>query len=585
VRRALPLLLFLALAGPAYATIEVQARLEPEVLGLGETATFTVQIEGTGFGRMGFRPPEFDLENFEIVGGPYQQEDIRFANGRLTRTFKISWRLRPLTTGTARVNAIAVRVRGATVQIGDREVEVQEEPTGRGSGDAPGEDPLDRFLDRMPWQRRPEPNTPGVFLRADVTPQQPFVGEQVLYTVHLYTRQDILAANAREVPTFRGFWVRDVPQPQSLPTELVDIGGERYGRVVLLQKALFPLRPGEHAIEPSAMDLVVRTFERRFFGPPLSRHEELSLRTPPRTVNVRPLPAAPARFGGAVGQLSLAARLEPAEIRLGEAATLTVTLAGAGNLQGVEAPQVTAPAGLDLLPPQQAGDEELQGTRVHGSRTWSFPVVPRRPGRHTLEVPPVSYFDPRSGQYRTAAASPVAFTALPRTPLPGGGELHGVRGAAFAAQQGADRWSSLVPWLFALPWALALVLTLARKRASAGRPAPPRSDVRNGGAAWRRTEQRLAEIAAETRPRQAAARIEEAWREFLEERWEIPAATASARWGDLLAERGAEPEAARELAGLIGDLHYLRYAPQLCSIDALRDEALDRSRRLLRRLR
>ncbi|HVR98302.1 MAG TPA: BatD family protein, partial [Thermoanaerobaculia bacterium] len=322
MRRAVPLLslLLLALAGPVHATIKVQAVLEPEVLGLDETALFTVEIQGDGFGPMGFRQPEFDLENFEIVGGPYQQEDIRFANGRLTRTYRISWRLRPLTTGTARVNSIAIRVRGTLVQIGDREISVQAESTGNSRGE-PQQDPMDRLLGRLPWQRRPEPTTPGVFLRAEVTPAHPYVGEQTLYTVYLYTRQDILAANAREVPTFRGFWVRDVPQPQNLPTEFVDLGGSRYGRVVLLQKALFPLRPGEHTIEPSAMDLVIRTFERRFFGPPLSSNEELSLRTPPRTVDVRPLPPAPAQFGGAVGQLALAARLQPAEVRLGEAAT------------------------------------------------------------------------------------------------------------------------------------------------------------------------------------------------------------------------------------------------------------------------
>ncbi|HVS00600.1 MAG TPA: BatD family protein, partial [Thermoanaerobaculia bacterium] len=264
------------------------------------------------------------------------------------------------------------------------------------------------------------------------------------------------------------------------------------------------------------------------------------------------------------------------------AATLPVTLNGAGNLQGVEAPQVTVPAGLEVLPPQQEGNEEFQGTSVYGSRTWSFPVVPRKPGQHTLKVPAVSYFDPESGQYRTATAAPVAFTALPRAPSSGDSELHGVRGAAFAAQT-ATGWTAMTPWLFALPWALALVLTLARKR-SVQVPADP-AQPRGDGTAGRRTEQRLAEVATETRPRQAAAGIEEAWRALLEERWEIPAAAPSARWGDLLAERGADPEAVRELASLVADLHYLRYAPQLCSIETLRDEALDRSRRLLRRLR
>ena len=38
-----------------------------------------------------------------------------------------------------------------------------------------------------------EPERPRVFLQAEATPQRPFVGEQVLFTIYLYTREDITA--------------------------------------------------------------------------------------------------------------------------------------------------------------------------------------------------------------------------------------------------------------------------------------------------------------------------------------------------------------------------------------------------------
>jgi len=97
-------------------------------------------------------------------------------------------------------------------------------------------------------------------------------------------------------------------------------------------------------------------------------------------------------------------------------------------------------------------------------------------------------------------------------------------------------------------------------------------------------EHALKEAGAESRPRQAAARIEEAWREFLAERWEIPPGTPSTRWGDLLQSRGADPQASRELVRLADDLHYLRYAPQLSTCDTLCGEVLDRCRKVLRGL-
>ena len=80
------------------------------------------------------------------------------------------------------------------------------------------------------------------------------------------------------------------------------------------------------------------------------------------------------------------------------------------------------------------------------------------------------------------------------------------------------------------------------------------------------------------------ARIEEAWREYLAERWEIPPGTPTTRWGDLLEAQGADPDASRELVRLADDLHYLRYAPQLSTCGTLCGEVLDRCRKILRRL-
>jgi hypothetical protein len=592
-------LLVVLAAAPARAGVEVRATLEPKLIGVDETATLTVEVSSDGFTHLSFRP-SFQLDNFEIVAGPYSQEDIRFVNGDLSRSFRVSWKLRPTTTGPARVRALSIRLGSRDIAIGERAVQVQEEPTRAPGDDSDDEedssDPFGRLFGRLPFPRRQD-SSPAAFLRAEVEPQHPYAGEQVLYTVYLYTRQDVLSATAREIPKFKGFWVRDIPQPERLPTQLVDLDGQRYSRAVLLQKALFPLRPGRHIVEPTAMDLMVRTVEQRFFGPPISRPEQLVLRTDPRFLDVRPLPPSPPGFGGAVGDLKLAAHLEPREVRLGEAATLTLTLSGQGNLQGVQQPQLAEAPGIQVLPPQQAGDEKVDGTAVRGTRSWSFVVIPKRTGPLQLQVPAVSYFDPGAGQYRTAQAEPVNLTALPRAPQPGEAEpsLHGIRSAAFAASvAGAGgltgRGRDLLPWLFALPWALALVVVLSRRRPAL---AAPSQNGRNGNghgsdddrAAEARLRQRVTEAKAESRPRQAAAQIEEAWREFLATRWEVPAGTPPAKWSALLAGKDADADAARELGQLMDDLHYLRYAPQLSSTETLLDEALDRCHRLLPRLR
>jgi len=65
----------------------------------------------------------------------------------------------------------------------------------------------------------------------------------------------------------------------------------------------------------------------------------------------------------------------------------------------------------------------------------------------------------------------------------------------------------------------------------------------------------------------------------------LPATTPAARWGAVLAAQGMASDVADEVTRLAEELHYLRYAPQLSTTGAVRDEMLARSRQLLRRLR
>lgn len=233
---------------------------------------------------------------------------------------------------------------------------------------------------------------------------------------------------------------------------------------------------------------------------------------------------------------------------MGEAATLTVTLSGQGNLQTVPEPQIDAPPGLTVHPPQQQGDEKFAGTVLQGKRTWSYVVVPDRAGRIELQVPEISYFDPQSRQYRRAAVPPLAIRALPRISGPTAkGEPHPIRSAALTPVSGLLSWDRTLPWLFALPWGIALVVTLARRR----HPAVSATEATGATAATATArpslhglDRKLGEAAAESRPRQAAARIEEVWREHLAARWDIPPGTPSTRWRELLVARSADPAAA-----------------------------------------
>jgi hypothetical protein len=578
-----PLLLVLILAflaasstGAVRAADELKVTVEPEVIGVDETATLTIEVHTDGLSSMTFRP-SFELDNLETLGRPSQYDDMRFSNGTLSRTFRLSWQLRPLGLGRARVRAITVQLGDEVRQLPPHEIRVQQEPTQQARRSRPDEeeDPFQQFFGRVPNPFRREPEQPDVFVRAEMQPPRPVVGQQVLYNVYLYTREDIAAISPSGVPTFKGFWVRDIPLPQQLPMEMVDIGGRRYAKVPVFKKALFPLRPGHYQLTPATVDLTVQRYDRSFFfGPAVTRPIPVRVQTAAETVDVQPLPPAPPGFGGAVGQLSLDARLEPRQVRLGEAATLTVRLSGVGNLAGIRDPRIAPQPGLTLLPPQQEGKDELNGSAVRGFRIWRYAVVPDRAGRFALEAPSVTYFDPAEGRYQVATSPALALTALPPPVV-----TERTAASPKPSQPAGRRWSPLLAWLLVLPWGLVLVVALLRHRPAPGQTSGPGTPV-----AARELEAVLGRAEAEERPRALALAVEEGWRSFLHRRWGVTPENPPSRWSGLLAARGVDAATLGDLGLLIEDLQYLRSAPQLSTTDTLRADALDRSRRLLRRL-
>jgi len=149
-------------------------------------------------------------------------------------------------------------------------------------------------------------------------------------------------------------------------------------------------------------------FDDPFFGDMFDRHtrREIRLASPERPVAVLPLPLKnrPADFKGAVGLFSLAVAASPAEVRLGDPVTLKMKIAGKGNFDRVQAPDLTDSAGWKIYP-ASASLRELPGGK--GEKTFEQAVVPVSPG--LTAVPPLrfSFFDPSAEDYITLTSEPV----------------------------------------------------------------------------------------------------------------------------------------------------------------------------------
>ncbi|HEV2843887.1 MAG TPA: hypothetical protein VG477_03500, partial [Thermoanaerobaculia bacterium] len=93
--------LFLGLlftAFPALAEeVKIQARLEPEVIGVGEIANFIIEVQGD-VSSLRLRT-DFQLENLEFLGRSSRFDNVTFgANGGLVHSVRLVWPVRPLGT-------------------------------------------------------------------------------------------------------------------------------------------------------------------------------------------------------------------------------------------------------------------------------------------------------------------------------------------------------------------------------------------------------------------------------------------------------------------------------------------------------
>ncbi len=586
---ALPLLLAasmlpLALAGPARGDPEpqVHADLGPAEVGMDGFATFSIEVSSQGFGLPSFEP-HFRLDKLAVADGPSTSQSQRWVNGSTSASTRLTWRLRPLALGRGAVRDLSVTIGGKVLRLPDREVEiVRQAPPGRAAPPAPA--PLDPFGavfgedDPFGPFRRPQPaaRAPRIRLSDAVDRSTVWAGEQVDWSLLLDTQTDISAFNPRQLPEFKGFWVVELPVPQEPRPQWIEVGGEKFGRVVMLRRALFPLRPGRFRLEPASADVVARIADAGWFGP-LGRNQQVALATEPLEIQARPLPPGPEGFSGVVGALDLDADLDRPRVDVGEAATLTITATGPGHLQGLAPPALPVPAGLRSFAPRPESTTRLARGRLETTATWRYVVVADRPGRYVLPAVSLTWFDPGSATYRTSSTAPAALEVTATAPV--------TRTAAAApppavpAPAGATGGRRLVATATALAGLVAAAgLAVGLRRRSALRTGPSR-------AAQRHLLEALATARSEPSPRRAATTLESAWREFAAARWGLPPGLAVVHWPGRLEPAGVPRSSAAALVELFDELHYLRYAPELSNVETLREEVLEHSSRLARELR
>jgi len=242
-----------------------------------------------------------------------------------------------------------------------------------------------------------------VNFRALSKPETVYVGQQANYEVAVFLNSTV-RDRLRRNPTFfppdmQSMLAYDLPTRGVPPRRQV---GEHCFDALVYQRALFPLMPGRFAIPPAQL-VYSLPLSASFF----SREETHELQTDSTVIVAVEPPASgrPSDFGGAVGSLRVAAKLDTSVSRVGDPMLLTVRVSGTGNVKLFPRPAVGV-SWASLV----KGDERVQvdttARRIAGSKEFDWVLTPRVAGE--LDLPPIKYgyFNPDSRRYEVASTNP-----------------------------------------------------------------------------------------------------------------------------------------------------------------------------------
>jgi tetratricopeptide (TPR) repeat protein len=248
--------------------------------------------------------------------------------------------------------------------------------------------------------------------RALTVPETVFVGQQANYEVAVFLNQTV-RDRLRRNPTF---FPPDMQSMLAYDLPARADAGRRTSNshcfdALVYQRALFPLMPGRFAIPPAQL-VYSLPLSASFF----SREETHELSTDSTVIIAvdPPLSGRPSDYGGAVGNLRVAARLDTSASRVGDPLVFTVRVTGTGNVKLFPRPNVGF-GWATLVKGDERVEVDTTARRIAGTKEFDWVLTPKIAGE--LDVPPIhySYFNPDSRRYEVASTNPAHVHVNPGT--------------------------------------------------------------------------------------------------------------------------------------------------------------------------
>jgi hypothetical protein len=342
-------------------------------------------------------------------------------NLSVSSSITYSYTILPEKSGTFKIPPQTIRVGKDNLQTPELTLRVADSPRatagGRGNRTPSGSAPAGQNAEEK-----------IAFAELLVPKKTAYVGEIIPVVLRIgFNSQTQLRELAVPQINGQGFTVQKLNEGEK---NLETIDGQRY--VVFTYKtAISAARPGDFQIGPveeKANVLVARRssgaprrpfdpfsgedpFSDPFFMPfgGLMEQHEISIKSDPVPLEVKSLPSgAPANFSGAIGSFSMTAEANPKRVQVGDPITIKAAIAGRGNFDRMNAPELSDERGWHKYPPSSNFKQD-DDVGISGTKSFELVVSPNE--KLTTIAPLVfSYFDPAKDRYITLQSEAMPIT-------------------------------------------------------------------------------------------------------------------------------------------------------------------------------
>lgn len=404
-----PLLVFSTTCVFSQTNKNITVQLGPDQIGENQAWTITITVANerlTGYDNFP------DIDGFRKRGTSTQSQ-TSVINGQISSSQGVVMTYLPTKQGTFNVPTFTIKVNNVPITVPGKKVVVGPPSTARSN------DPFRSLFDTDDFfGSRSEPEYVDVkeeaFLAVTTNKDEVYVGEGVTTTLSFF-----VADNNRAPLHFHelGKQLTDILKKlrpancweenfnvENIVGETVNLNGRGYTEYKIYQAAFYPLNKQPIVFPSVGLEMLKFKVAKNpsFFGQ--NRLEDFkTFYTKNKTVKVKELPPHPMRDAVAVGNYRLEERLNTTTLQTGQSVSYDFGIYGEGNVSSVDKPTVrNTDNAFEVYEPNVKQNINRDNGRVTGSKTFSYFMIPKEPGRYNLgDYFQWVYFNPGTRKYDT----------------------------------------------------------------------------------------------------------------------------------------------------------------------------------------